>query len=143
MACNIPDSLWGALAGALFGGLIASGIVAHLTQKWIEKRERSIRRDDLRLECYFEVIDMIIDNERELAECDSNGETASMELQAKRTRISHRLKLLASNTVCKSYKDYTKLVYSITDHPASCRSTTSNDVEHARNQLIELMGKDV
>jgi hypothetical protein len=42
-------SVWHVLIGAFSGSLVAAGIVAWFTQKWIEGRERRNRRDDLRL----------------------------------------------------------------------------------------------
>lgn len=63
-----------AFAAALFGGLIATGVVAYLTQKWIGKRERRNRRDDLRLELYLDVVDLVLDNALTLAEGGSHGE---------------------------------------------------------------------
>ncbi|NOX55937.1 MAG: hypothetical protein GXP27_16135 [Planctomycetes bacterium] len=98
-ALALLDALWGAVAGAFCGGLLASAIVAYLTQKWIEKRERRNRRDDLRLELYFEVLDLVLANELALAERGSEAQIDRVELQTKRLRISHRLKLLASRPV--------------------------------------------
>ena len=142
MACTIPDALWGSIAGALLGGLIASGIVAYLTQRWIEKRERRNRRDDLQLELYLEVIDLVLDNELALAERGSKGEITPMELQVKRLRISHRLKLLASESIQDAYNSYRKLVFQETEHPVQDRPKDPKDVDRAREQLLKLMAND-
>src|SRR3990170_1726323 len=87
------DALWNTLAAAIFGGLIASGVVAYITQRLTEKRERRNYRDKLRLKLYLEVVDLVQDNELALAERGVEGCIPPVELQAKRYRILHSLKL--------------------------------------------------
>ena len=143
VAFSVADAFWNTLAGALFGGLMASGIVAYLTQRWIEKRERRNRRDDLRLELYLEVVDLVLDNELALAKRGSQGEIPPLELQTKRIRISHHLKLLGSAPVRAAYDKYRKLVFDETAHSREHRPDDPEEVVRARDKLIEAMGKDV
>ena len=142
LAFIISDALWTTLAGALFSGLIASSVVAYLSQNWIEKRERRNRRDDLRLELYLEVVDLVLDNELALAERGAEGTIAPVELQTKRLRISHRLKLLGSQPVRDAYDAYRQSVFQETAHPVENRPKDPDDVVRARDHLIELMAKD-
>lgn len=142
-AFSVPDALLGSLAGALFGSLIASAIVAYLTQTWIERRERRNRRDDLRLELYLEVVDLVLDNEFAIAERGADGKIAAAELQTKELRISHRLKLLGSEPVQVAYRTYRNLVFQETAHPLEERPRNPNDVVDARDRLIDVMAKDV
>jgi hypothetical protein len=111
LAFAIPDALWGSVTGALLGSLIATGIVAYLTQRWIERRELRSRRDDLRLELYLEVIDLVLKNELAIAERGAEGNIPPVKLQTKRLRIGHRLKLLASRPVNEAYNRYRELVF--------------------------------
>ena len=134
MTCTVLNIMLG-----FFGGLI----VAYHTQKLIEKRERRNRRDDLRLELYLDVVDLVLDNERELAERSPEGKTASMELQTKRKRISHRLKLLASKIVQDAYKAYHELMVQETEYSVKDRPKNIAGVHRAQDQLIKLMAKDV
>ena len=139
----IPNELWGSIAGALFGGLVASSIVAYLTQRWIERRELRSRRDDLRLELYLEIVDLVLDNELAIAECGTEGALPPVQLHAKRLRISHRLKLLASRPVIDAYKEYHKLVFQETVHDVAKRPPNPDDVVRAREKLLGLMASDV
>jgi len=143
LAFNVPDALWGSLAGALCGSLIASAIVAYLTQRWIEKRERRNRRDDLRLELYLEVVDLVLDNELAIAERGADGHIAPVEIQTTRLRISHRVKLLGSEPVQDAYGAYRKLVFQETALPIEHRPQNPDDVVDARDRLIDLMADDV
>ncbi len=77
--------IWNTL-GAFFGSLIATGIVARFTQKWIEHRERRHRRDELRLELYLEVVDLVPHNEVVIAELSGESASTPIELQQKRLR---------------------------------------------------------
>jgi hypothetical protein len=142
LAFTIPDALWPTFAGALSGSLIASGIVAYLTQNWIEKRERRNRRDDLRLELYLKAVDLVLDNELALAKRGTEGTIAPAELQTKRLRISHRLKMLGSQPVREAYDAYGRLVFQETAHSVQDRPKNPDDVVRARDHLIELMAKD-
>ncbi len=136
-------SIWNTLAGAFFGSLLASGIVGWLTQRWIERRERRKKRDDLRLDLYLDVVDLILNNEIAIAERGAEGQIAPVELQAKRLRISHRLKLLGSASVRQAYKDYSRLVFQETAHPVEHRPPNPDEVVHARDILIEEMASDL
>lgn len=137
-AFTIPAELWTALIGTVFGGC-----VVFLTQKLTERRERRNRRDELRLDLYLEVVDLVLDNQIALAERGAVGAIAPVELQTKRLRISHRLKLLGSPNVRKAYDAYHHLVFQETAHPIENRPQNPNDVDDARDQLIDLMAKDV
>jgi hypothetical protein len=64
LAWDIPNPIANALAGAFFGSLLTTGIVAYFTQRWIENHEQRNRRDDLRLQLYLAIVDLILDNER-------------------------------------------------------------------------------
>jgi hypothetical protein len=133
--------IWNTL-GAFFGSLIATGIVARFTQKWIEHRERRHRRDELRLELYLEVVDLVPHNEVFIAELSSESASTPIELQQKRLRIGHRLKLLGSPAVREAYDNYNRLVYETTDHPVEHRPR-SDEVVRARDRLVDAMAKDV
>jgi hypothetical protein len=142
-AFGIPDAAWGAIAGAFFGSLIAGGIIANWTQHWIENRERRNRRDDLRLDLYVEVVDLVLDNEVALAERGAEGLTAPLELQTKRLGIFYRLKLLGSQPVQNAYDTYRLLVFKETAHPIKHRPPDPEEVTRARDKLIELMANDI
>jgi hypothetical protein len=144
------DTLAGALAGpfgsAIFGSLIAAGVagfVAWRTQKWIEGREQRNRRDDLRLNLYLEIVDLVLDNDLLLSKRTAEGDTPSVEVQRKWYGVTHRLKLLGSQPVRDAYHIYCGLVYKEIDHPIQFRPADPNEVYRARNQLIELMAGDV
>ena len=143
IAFTIPDALLNTFAAALFGGLVASAVVAYPTQRFIERRERRNRRDELRLELYLEVVDLVLDNELAIAECGAEGDIAPAELQTKRLRISHRLRLLGANSVVSGYDAYCGLVVKETALPIEQRPNNPDDVVQARDNLIEVMAKDV
>ncbi len=130
------------LAGAFFGSLIATGIVARLTQKWIERRERRHRRDELRLELYLEVIGLVVDNEEAIAKCGAEGDIPSLELQRKRLRIGHSLKLLAASEVRDAYDEYRGLVFQETVHRIEHREPNTDEVVQARDRLVDAMARD-
>lgn len=145
-AISIPDGVLEALAGVLVGGLIgvcATGMIAFLTQKWIERRERRNRRDDLRLSLYLKIVDLVLDNERALAERGSDGHLAPIELQVKRIEIVHRLKLLGSQCVRGAYETYHFLVLQETEYSREYRPEDPDEVSNARDKLIEAMARDV
>lgn len=135
-------TIWNTIAGAFFGSLFATGIVAWLTQKWIERRERRQRRDELRVELYLEVVDLILNNEVSIAGRGSEGAIPPLELQRKRLRIGHRLKLLGSPSVREAYDDYRRLVFEETVHPIEHRPCDPDEVVQARNRLVDFMAKD-
>ena len=139
----IPETVWGSVAGALLGSLLATGVVAYLTQWWIEGRELRNRRDQSRLELYLEVIDLVLDNELAIAQRGSEGSIASIELQTQRLRISHRLILLGPQTVNDAYNRYRTLVFQETAHDRLNRPSNPDDVVNARNKLLELMASEV
>lgn len=139
----ISDALLGGVAGALLGSLIATGIVAYLTQQWIERRELRSRRDRLQLELYLEVIDLVRDNELAIAERGAEGKIPPVELQMKRLRIAHRLKLLASRPVNEGYNQYRKLVFQETAQDIAYRPSNTDDVVRARDKLIGLRASEV
>jgi hypothetical protein len=140
---GISDTLWNTFAGALFGGLIASGIVAYLTQQLIEKRERRNRRDELRLDMYLEVVDIILENEQVLGERAAEARIPPIDIQIKRLRILHRLKLLGSLQVQAAYTEYDKLVFQSTVQEIQFRPRNPEDVSQSRDRLVQLMAKDV
>ena len=140
---TLAGALAGALGGAIFGSLIAAAIVAWWTQKWIEGRERRNRRDDLRLDLYQEIVDIVLDNELILATRGSEGDNPSVELQRKWFRVSHRLKLLGSKSVKEAYQTYSILVFQEAAHPIQFRPRDPNEVVRARDRLIDAMAKDV
>lgn len=129
--------------GAVLGGLVASLIVAYLTQRWIEKRERRNRRDELRLELYLDIVDLILDNERELAERTEEGKTPTVDLQLKRISISHRLMLLGSPHVKEAFKQYRDLIFTRTVPPLGAREASDHQATVARDNLIKAMVNDV
>ena len=137
-AFAIPNEFSTAVIGAIFGGF-----VVYLTQKLTERRERRNRRDELRLELYLEVVDLVLDNQLALAARGAEGAIPPVELQTKRLRISHRLKLLGSADVQAAYDAYRHLVFQETAHPIENRPQNPNDVDGARDKLIDLMAKDV
>ena len=143
LAITIPDSVWTALAAAFFGSLIATGIVAFLSQKWTENRERRNRRDELRLELYLEIVDLVLDNELALAQRSADGKIAPIELQTKRIRIAHRLKLLASQCVRDAYEPYRLLVFQETEHSRENWPEDPDEVSDARDNLIDAMAHDM
>lgn len=142
MAFIVPDALWNTFATATFGALLASVIVAYLTQRLTEKRERRNRRDQLRLDLYVDVVDLVLDNELAIAERGTESTIPPVELQTKRIRISHRLKLLGSQGVREAYDGYRSLVFQETARSIEFRSKR-DEVDAARDKLIELMSRDI
>lgn len=142
MACTIIEKLWTSVNSAIFCSLLAAAIAAYLTQRFAEKRERRNYRDELRLKLYLEVVDLVQNNELALAERGAEGYIPPVELQSKRYRILHSLKLLGSKDVLDSYDAYDLLVYRATVHPIEQRPQNTNVVD-ARNKLIELMANEV
>lgn len=136
-------TLAGALGGALFGSLMAAWIVGWRTQKWIEGRELRNRRDDLRLNLYLEIVDLVLENEELLGRRGSEGEIPPVELQKKWFGVSHRLKLLGSPQVREGYRAYYALVHKEVAHPIQLRPKNPNEVVEARDRLIEAMANDL
>lgn len=145
VAFEIPDIVWSTLAGSL----MAAGLVAYLTQRWIEKRERRDRRDELRLELYVDVVDLVLKNETVLASRSGRVEIPPNDLQTERLRIQHCLKLLASDVVRNAYGEYRKLIDSENAQSIQYRSNnpdghiSRDDVDKARDILIELMSAEI
>ena len=99
--------------------------------------------DDLRLDLYLEIVDLVLDNELLLAQRGAEGDIPPVEIQRKWFRVSHRLKLLGSQSVKDAYHTYYTLVHKETAHPIQFRPEDPNDVVRAREQLIEAMAKDM
>jgi hypothetical protein len=135
--------IWNTLAGAFFGSLVATLIVARLTQGWIETRERRNRRDDLRLQLYLDVVDLVLENERALAHSDATGRFPPEDLQTRRIHISHRLTLLASPAVQEAYQQYARVVFQETAQDLQFRSKDPHEVVRARDRLIHAMAADM
>lgn len=131
------------LAGAFFGSLVAAVVVAWFTQKWTAGRERRNRRDNLRLDLYLEIVDLVLDNDLALASRTAASSIPPVELQRKWYRVSHRLKLLGSQPVKEVYDAYNSLVFQKTAHPVEFRSRDPKEVVRARDRLIEAMANDV
>ena len=126
----------------IFMGFFGDLINNFFTQRWIGKRERRNRRDDLRLKLYSEVNNLILDNEQEWAERGTEGKNPSMELQAKRIDILNRLKIHAPKKVQDAYDKYRKLVFQEIENPIKDRPKNTNEFHRAHDQLIELIAKD-
>ncbi len=127
------------LVSVLVGGVLG----AFFTQKWIEARERRNRRDELRLELYLEVVDLVLNNELAIAERGTESSIPKVDLQTKRLRTSHKLKLLGSKAVQADYKIYGDLVFQETSLPVQDRPKDPGEVVRIRDRLIELMAKDI
>ena len=136
-------SIWQTLAGAFFGSLVAAAVVAWFTQKWTEGRERRNRRDNLRLDLYLKIVDLVLDNDLLLAKRTAEGDIPPIEIQRKWFGAEHRLKLLGSQPVKDAYHVYYTLVHKEVDHPIQFRPEDPNEVYRARDRLIELMASDV
>ena len=132
-------SIWAAVITAFFGSFLASAIVTFLSQRWIEQRERRLKRDQLCLELYLQVIELILENEQQLAERTQDGSIPPLEIQKMRYKVSHRLKLLGSEAVQRAYADYSKLVFRETTAPISQRVPNPDAVVDAREALIQEM----
>lgn len=137
-AISIPDALWTGFA-ALAGG----GIVAYLTQRWTMDRELRKHLHSLRIDLYLEVIDLVLDNQMAIAQSGRDGAIAAVDLQLKRLRTSHRLKLLAPAQVNEAYREYRGLVFRETAQPLEDRPLDPAEVDRARDRLIETMVLDV
>jgi len=118
-------------------------VIALMTQKWMEKRERRSRRDEMKLELYVEVIGLILLNEQALAEAGGEGQHPSLELQKNRVAVSHRLKLLASKPVQEAYCDYDARTFQESVYPVDQRSSNPSDVVKSREALIQAMAADI
>lgn len=143
LAISVPDSLWGGLAGAVVGSLVAGIAVAYLTQRWIEHRELRLHLHGLRLDLYLEVIDLVLDNQMAIAQSGREGAIPPVELQLKRLRVSHRLKLLAPSRVNEAYREYHRLVFRETAQPVENRPLDPAEADRARDRLIDQMVLDV
>lgn len=131
-----------ALVTVLFGSLFAGAVVAFWTQQWTGNRERQNRRDDLRLKLYLDVVDLVMDNELELAERGFEGKIPPREIQTKRIHIRHRLRLLGSPLVLDAYEKYKALVGRSIENPREHRPENPDDVVNAREQLIDAMARE-
>ena len=144
-ACSVPGAVWNVVANItyiLIGSLMGAGIVAFLTQYWAGKRERRDRRDNLRLELYQNVVDLVMGNECELAERGFEGKIPPREIQTKRIHIRHRLRLLGSPLVLDAYEKYKELIGQSTENPLEQRPKNPDDVVNAREQLIDAMARE-
>jgi hypothetical protein len=65
------------LIGGFSGAFLGAALVAWLTQRLIEGRERRDRRDRLRLELYPEVVDLVLDNELPSPNAAVRGDSTS------------------------------------------------------------------
>jgi len=131
------------ILSVLLGSLFAAAIVAFLTQRLIEQRERRAKRDQLRLDLYLDIVDLVLENELAITMSTSGGENPPVELQARRIRASHRLKLLGSARVKEAYRKYSHLVFQETALPRNARPADPEDVVRARDALIAAMANDV
>jgi hypothetical protein len=134
-------TIWAAVITAFGGSFVGSAVVALLSQRWIERRERRIRRDQMCLDLYLNVIELILENEHQLALRTPDGGIPPADIQLKRYGISHRLKLLASEPVIKAYSNYSKLVFRETTAPIAQRPSNPDAVVESREALIDEMAK--
>lgn len=139
---SLASTMIGALCGAL-GGLIVAGVVAWRSQLWIEGRERRNRRYDLRLNLYLEIVDLVLENDKLLAQRGAGTSNPSVEIQEKWFRTSHRLALLGSQPVREAYHAYYTLVYQEVVHAIQYRHPDPQEVVRVRNRLIDAMANDV
>lgn len=95
---------------ALVAASLAGWLVAWLTQKWIERRERRNRRYDLCLEVYGDIIEWIDEMETAVADWDGSARTLPLDLQRKRLRLYARLRLLSSTVVQAAFDNYKLLM---------------------------------
>lgn len=138
-ALSLPEA---SLFTAAFS-LLTAAFVAFLTQRWIERREQRNRLHALKLQLYLDAVDLIMDNELALAMRGIEGEIPPIELQAKRTRIHHRLKLLGSKAVLAAYDKYDMLVFQSTAHPLQHRPQNPEEVVYTCDRFVDMMAEDL
>jgi hypothetical protein len=138
--CNIPDTILGPVISALLGALIGGIISGYFTQKWIEKRELRDRRDNMRLNLYLKVINLILKNKKEIGQSQSTTSIPSLDIQLQRLKIKHCLKLLAPNDLYVTFEKYDNLVFQKTAQDIQFRPA-SYEVAKAEDDLLEKMSK--
>ena len=123
----------------LLGGIF----IAIINQVLTARRERLSKREQIKLELYVDIVDLIMLNTEVLANRSAEGSTPSIDTQKQRIRISHRLALLASQNVIDAYNEYRKLVFEETEQPLEYRPRNPNEVHDKRDVLIKRMRQDL
>jgi len=143
---EIEDAIAVAVVSAIctsaLNGVVAASILAFVSHRFAESRDIRGRRDQLRLELYTDLIQLILKNEEELGGRDQTGKPSPIPLQAERLGIRHRLRLLGSTSVNEHYAKYAKLVFRSTNLPMD-QWPPRNDVDLARDELVNTMAIDV
>ncbi len=139
----LQTAIWDSIMGALIGSSIPTIIVARLTQRWIERRERRHRRDELRLEVYVEVVGLTPVINAIISGLGPERFDLPIEQQQKIARIGDCLKLLGSPAVIEAYDNYRDEMYKRIDHPAERRPLNRTDVARSRDRLVDAMARDV
>ena len=139
----LQTAIWDSIMGALIGSSIPTIIVARLTQRWIERRERRHRRDELRLEVYVEVVGLTPVIDAIISGLGPERFDLPIEQQQKIARIGDCLKLLGSPAVIEAYDNYRDQMYKRIDHPAERRPLDRTDVARSRDRLVDAMARDV
>jgi hypothetical protein len=116
---------------------IAGGFFAHL---WSQSRDRENRREQTRRELYLDVVALILDDSKVIAETAQPRSMPTLEHQAKQHSIRHQLMLLAPKGVFDAYNSYHSEVFKQTTHPDLA---TRHFVTKTRDKLIREMRTDV
>lgn len=125
-----------AVVAAIFTGGLAGAV---FTQFMSAKRELKLRRDQLRLDLYQRIIDLISDFER----IRSNSEYfAPAQFQSEQIRIAHRVGLLASSPVSETYKQLIAAMYCVIDDDTKKHAEGQKSVDSLKFDLVRLMRKE-
>ncbi|MDA8746140.1 hypothetical protein N9N28_16060 [Rubripirellula amarantea] len=130
--------LFAAAVGVLSS--IATALVSHFL---VRKREVLANRDKLRLRLYTDITDWIVENEELHASRTGDFSTPDIEIQRRRLRIYHRLRLVASSPTLEAYKQYRKLLYTETELPRDQWPSDPSAIFDARDHFVDRLRDDL
>jgi len=130
-----------ASCSAVLSSLIAGGFIAFLTQRLTEQRERRTHRDELRLDLYLEVVQLVIDYMTARRALEYEAVLPPQELGARGMALHYRLRLVGSAQVLELFDKY-KVAAAGSVVAEHSRRTPGKELGDARDLLLEAMARE-
>ena len=124
-------------------GVLASVATSLITYLLSRTRDVAQQRDQLRAELYGELIDLVVTNEELHATRTGDFATTDIEMQKRRLKARHRLRLVAKDETIAAYDRYNHLLWTETEMPRDQWPDDPSAVFNARDELISAMRSEL